>query len=251
MDQITRIELPNKTHAPSSLGHMPPGRWAFDDEVTRVFDDMLARSVPCLEVMRSSVESIVAQFIRPGTHVVDLGCSRGGALAPLLARFGSNNRYLGIEASVPMFVSCLERFREAVDSGVVTITNGDFRTEYPKVDASVTLCILTLMFTPIEHRFAVLGDAYAHTLPRGAFVLVEKVLGADALLQSVLTREYYEHKRRMGYTDEEIDRKRLSLEGVLVPMTAEWNEQMLRNAGFAHVECFWRSLNFAAWLAVK
>ena len=34
---------------------------------------------------------------------------------------------------------------------------------------------------------------------------------------------HLEMKRRKGYSQEEIDRKRLSLEGVLVPVTAKWN----------------------------
>ena len=43
----------------------------------------------------------------------------------------------------------------------------------------------------------------------------------------------------------------LDLEGVLVPVSAAMNERFLRNAGFAKVECFWRWMNFAAWIAVK
>ena len=44
---------------------------------------------------------------------------------------------------------------------------------------------------------------------------------------------------------------RASLEGVLVPVTAEWNEAMLHAAGFRQVECFWRWMNFAGWLAIR
>ena len=82
-------------------------------------------------------------------------------------------------------------------------------------------------------------------------ILVEKVLGKSADLDRALVDVYYDFKRRMGYTQEEIDRKRLSLEGVLVPVTAEWNEELLHGAGFARVDCVWRWSNFAAWLAVK
>mgnify|MGYP002682876247 CR=1 FL=1 len=49
----------------------------------------------------------------------------------------------------------------------------------------------------------------------------------------------------------EIERKRLSLEGVQVPVTARWNEDMLRSAGFDKIECFWRWMNFAGWVAIK
>jgi len=34
-------------------------------------------------------------------------------------------------------------------------------------------------------------------------------------------------KRKAGYSQEEIDRTRYALEGVLVPMTARWNEALL------------------------
>jgi tRNA (cmo5U34)-methyltransferase len=43
----------------------------------------------------------------------------------------------------------------------------------------------------------------------------------------------------------------MSLEGVLVPVTARWNEELLHQEGFASVDCFWRHLNFAGWVAVK
>ena len=62
---------------------------------------------------------------------------------------------------------------------------------------------------------------------------------------------YYDLKRANGYTEDQIQRKRLSLDGVLVPLTARWNEEMLRMVGFNEVDCFWRWMNFAGWVAIK
>ncbi len=62
---------------------------------------------------------------------------------------------------------------------------------------------------------------------------------------------YYDLKAENGYSQDQIERKRLSLEGVLVPVTAHWNEEMLKTAGFVEVDCFWRWMNFAGWVAVK
>jgi tRNA (cmo5U34)-methyltransferase len=150
-----------------------------------------------------------------------------------------------------MLGACRARFGRLIDAGIVDIREQDLRDAYPPEHASVTLCILALMFTPLEHRVRILNDVFAHTLPSGALVLVEKVLGGDAQSDALLVELHHQHKRAVGYTQEEIDRKRLALEGVLVPVTSARNEQLLRGAGFTHVECFWRSLNFCGWLAIK
>jgi tRNA (cmo5U34)-methyltransferase len=67
----------------------------------------------------------------------------------------------------------------------------------------------------------------------------------------MFTRRYHALKAAHGYTEEQIERKRLALEGVLVPVTARWNEDLLREVGFNQVECFWRWCNFAGWIAIK
>ncbi len=56
---------------------------------------------------------------------------------------------------------------------------------------------------------------------------------------------------RGRYPREARPAKRLALEGVPVPVTAIWNEQMLRDTGFHHVECFRRCVNLAGWVAIK
>jgi tRNA (cmo5U34)-methyltransferase len=212
---------------------------------------MLARSVPDLATMRWMVGQLAVGFVQPGTDVVDLGCSLGEAIAPLMERFGATNHFIGIEASAPMVAACRQRFAPLIEAGVIDVRQWDLRDGCPEADASVILCVLTLMFTPVERRFALLSEVYKNTRPGGAFIMVEKVLGGDARTQALWTDLHHEYKRQMGYSSEEIDRKRLSLEGVLVPVTAAWNEQMLERAGFQHVECFWRCVNFAGWLAIR
>ncbi len=171
----------------SSLGHQPGTRWEFDASVTAVFDDVLARSIPQIQGMRETVAQAAMRFVQPGTDVVDLGCSLGTAMLPLVQRFGRANRFVGIEASAPMATECRKRFKGLIDEGIVDIRHADLREGYPDVNASLTLCILTLMFTPIEHRFRILTDAVEHTRPRGAFIIIEKVLGEDPQSNAVLT----------------------------------------------------------------
>jgi tRNA (cmo5U34)-methyltransferase len=230
---------------------MPEGQWAFDDEVTEVFDDMLARSIPQYAVMRSAVKEVASHYAQRHTDIVDLGCSRGEAMAGLVERFGAHNRFVGVEVSEPMLAAARERFGGLIDAQVVEIRAMDLREAFPPVSASVILSVLTLQFVPIEYRLRVVQNVYDHLLEGGAFLLVEKVLGGTADLDAMMVERYYALKAENRYSPEQIERKRLALEGVLVPVTAGWNEEMLAKTGFKQVDCFWRWMNFAAWVAVK
>lgn len=231
--------------------HVPGDKWEFDASVASCFDDMLERSIPQYAAMRQLCLDVGSRFVKPRTDVVDLGCSRGGAIADFVRRFGVTVRFVGCEVSAPMLQECRMRFAGYIDAGTVDIRDVDLRREFPVCDASLILSVLTLQFTPIEHRLRIVDDVLSHLRPGGAFVLVEKILGCDRFADEMLVDLYYGMKRAHGYTEQDIERKRLSLEGVLVPKTAHENEGMLRDAGFKHVECFWRTLNFAAWVAVK
>jgi tRNA (cmo5U34)-methyltransferase len=226
--------------------------WKFDERVTAQFDEMLERSIPQYEVMRQTCFEVGKQFVEPETDIVDLGCSRGEAVSFFLDSCGVRNRYVLVEASEPMFEAVSARYADWVKAGVMKIFNKDLRTFYPMApDISLTLSVLTLMFTPIEYRLALVQKVYESIKPGGAFILVEKVLGASAAIDEVYVRIYHEMKSRNGYSAEEIQRKKLALEGKLVPVTANMNEDFLRSAGFRQVDCFWRWANFAGWLAIK
>jgi tRNA (cmo5U34)-methyltransferase len=127
----------------------------------------------------------------------------------------------------------------------------DLRYDFPNESNSVILSILTLQFIPIEYRQEILTKCYDSLNKGGVFILVEKILGGDSLLNNLLIKLYYEIKGTNGYSEEQINAKRKALEGVLVPVTADWNRQLLVSAGFSSIEMFWRNLNFAGWVGLK
>jgi len=230
----------------------PDGKWQFDAEVTDAFADMLKRSIPGYEYMRQLTFDLAQRFVSPGHTIVDLGCSRGEALAPFVDKFTAANRYIGVEVSPPMLEASKQRFKSWIDLDYLQVLDLDLRESYPKgIPHCVTLSILTLQFTPIEYRLQILRRVYDELIVGGAFFLVEKVMGDDAVLDKVMVDAYLDMKREHGYSQDQIERKRLSLEGVLVPVTADMNVEFLRRSGFSSVDCYWRSLNFAGWVAVK
>jgi len=231
---------------------MPDGGWKFDTEVADCFDDMLERSIPQYDVMREACFDLAMKFITDRSTVIDLGCSRGEALAKLVSERGAHNLFLGLEISEPMLEASRQRFEGYINCGVVDIRHHDLRTPgLPSQAASVILAVLTVQFTPIEYRLRILRDVYTTLSSGGAFIFVEKVLGNTAEINDIQVESYYKLKSSNGYSQDQIERKRLSLEGVLVPLTASMNEELLAAAGFRRVDCFWRWMNFAGWMAIK
>lgn len=242
------VPMSTSPDLPHDTGYAPP-KWAFDDEVTRVFEEMLWRSIPGYAVMRDLCAGIARRALRPRGTLVDLGCSRGGAIAAVLSKVDRAHevRAIGAEISPPMVAAARARFD---GDPLVRIDEVDLRVDFPVVgDVDVVLAVLTLQFVPIEHRARVVRRAAEALSPGGAMVVVEKILGSTSWGDGLLVDDYYDFKRSNGYTQDDIDRKRLALEGVLVPLTAAANVDMLRSEGFRDVQQFWQHLNFAGWVA--
>lgn len=231
---------------------MPTGKWEFNEEVTDCFSEMLERSIPGYSDMRDLVTRIGQRYVKRKTAIIDMGCSTGEAINPFIKKFGAQNQYLLYDVSKPMLDKTRERYKGWMDQGLLDVREFDIRNGLPiSPEASLILSVLTLQFTPIEYRQKIVASVYDTLDCGGAFILVEKVLGANYKIDSMLVDEYYKIKAENQYTQEQIAAKRKSLEGVLVPITAKWNEDILKDSGFRTVDCFWRYLNFAGWVAIK
>jgi tRNA (cmo5U34)-methyltransferase len=225
---------------------MKSGKWEFDEEVAVVFDEMLGRSIPDYENMRNLVYNIGKHFIKPNTIVMDVGCSNGIAVRPFVQSF--KNDFMLLDISEPMLEVCKRNYE---DNNNVTIKHYDLRDGVPNLNCSLILSILTLQFTPIEYRHKIVRSIYESLNDGGCFIFVEKVLGNTSDIDNLLVDEYYQMKKEHQYTNEQIQNKRKSLEGVLVPVTENWNIELLKQAGFTKIDCFWRYLNFCGFIAIK
>ena len=220
-------------------------KWKFDEDVTNCFDNMLERSIPQYKLMRELTFRVGSKFVKIGTNIVDIGCSSGRAIEPFAKQFGLDVDFYLYDVSEPMLAKAKENL------GYMNIEKYDITNGINVPNSSLILSVLTLQFTPIEYREKIVQSVYDSLNKGGAFILIEKVLGNTYQIDEILVNEYYNVKRENSYTEEQIADKRKSLEGVLVPITADWNMDLLHKAGFSQVDCFWRCLNFAGWIAIK
>lgn len=226
---------------------LPTGKWEFDAEVTGCFSDMLERSIPDYNSMRALVYEVGSKFIQPGTAIIDVGCSTGIAVEPFVMDHAENNFFVLIDNSPAMVEACRKYYSKCKS---VRVDQGDCWEFLPMPGASsLVLSVFSLQFMPTAYRQKIINDIYETLAPGGAFILVEKIISEN--MDDMVVDLYYDMKRQNGYTEEQIQTKKKSLENVLSPLKAEWNVDMLKTAGFKNVDMFWRCLNFCAWVAVK
>lgn len=239
---------------------VPDDKWAFNDSVAECFDNMLERSIPQYSVMRESCSSLIQSIFNMSNkktfNILDIGCSNGLMIESLMNKFGNNDdcdiRYRGIDVSKPMLDKAKFKFLDDIICGKVIIEECDLRNNFPEGIYDAITSVLSIQFTPIEYRQSIIQNIYNNlSRANGCFIMVEKVLGNTDKLNKLFVNNYYDMKRENGYSQEQIDRKRLSLEGVLVPVTNDWNIQLLKQAGFREIDVFWRWMNFVGYIAIK
>jgi tRNA (cmo5U34)-methyltransferase len=127
----------------------------------------------------------------------------------------------------------------------------DLHREGVVKNASVVIMILTLQFIRPLHRTRMIHGLIEGMNKQSCLIIFEKITLDDSLFNRLFIRYYYNMKKRQGYSDVEIARKREALENVLIPYRPEENCELLSSAGFTHIEEFFRWYNFSGILAVK
>lgn len=231
---------------------IPAGKWCFNEDVARVFTDMLERSIPGYSLMRTLTYNVARNFIMKGTCIVDMGCSNGLSAERLIQNHINDNKVFLFDTSEPMLTECRKKYSAELDTGHLFIENRNANSDW-RLDnrCSLVQSILTLQFIPKDERLSVVKHAYDSLLRGGAFILVEKVQGAAYEIEKVLSKEYFDMKRENAYTEEQIAKKRKSLKGVLEPNTIAQNILLLHKAGFGAIDTYWRCLNFVGIIAIK
>lgn len=223
----------------------------FGEKVVKVFDDMVERSVPFYTEIQRMIAEISNDFAAPGTNIYDLGCSTGNTLLGLDDGLDPSVSFIGIDSSKEMVDKCVLKFKDAGVRRNFEIQHGDLNQGVRIENASVVIMCLTLQFIRPLYREKIIQEIQSQMSENSCFILVEKVVGEDSLLNRLFIKYYYDMKRRHHYSDMEIAQKRESLENVLIPYRLSENMEMLAKAGFRYNEVFFKWYNFAGIISVK
>ncbi|WP_120994053.1 carboxy-S-adenosyl-L-methionine synthase CmoA [Stutzerimonas urumqiensis] len=228
--------------------------FVFNEDVVRVFPDMIKRSVPGYPTIVENIGVLAARFAQPNTCLYDLGASLGAVTQALRRHVKTDGcRVIAADNSTAMVERCREylhaqdaMFQELLP---VEVVEADILA-LPLQPASVVALNFTLQFVPPQERPTLLARIRQSLCPGGALILSEKLRFDDDDEQALLTDLHIAFKRANGYSELEIAQKRSAIENVMKPDSLETHRQRLLDAGFSRVVPWFQCLNFASLIAL-
>lgn len=227
----------------------------FNDDVAKVFPDMLRRSIPGYAATIEAIGSLAARYAQADTNCYDLGCSLGAAT--LAMRQGINKsgcRIVAVDSARAMTMRCREIIaeddRQNAPATSVSVVEADIR-ETAITNASMVVLNYTLQFLAMQDRDTLMRAIYDGLNDGGLLVLSEKVIDENEDMEQLLVDLHHEHKRSNDYSALEVSRKRAALENVLVPETVAAHRARLKKAGFSHTGVWLRYFNFVSIVAIR
>jgi tRNA (cmo5U34)-methyltransferase len=226
----------------------PKTDFSFRDHAD-AFDDHIGASIPGYkEVLLPECVRQSLRFVQPDTNVYDVGCSTGLLLdeievANRKARPGV--RYIGVDVE-----QAFERHWDRRRRSNLDFKRADAR-RYKFRKASLISCLFMVQFIPEKDKRKMLRRLCDGLVDGGAMIIAEKTLAETARLQDALNGPYYDYKREMGFSAEQILDKEHSLRGQMTSWSEAELREVLRIAGCREMNPFWRTSSFVAYLALK
>ena len=221
----------------------------FDQDVVKVFDDMVRRSVPGYDSMIQMIGLIARIYGQDNTNYYDLGSSTGAiTLSIALNNKSKNNQFFAIDNSKEMVEQCEKNLHNKVDNLQAIC---DDINQVKINSASIVVLNLTLQFIDVNLRSNLIKKIYDGLESGGILIISEKIHFDDAVTQNQITKLHMDFKKENGYSELEIANKRQAIENVLITETKEQHLNRLRECGFVETSCFFQCLNFVSFLSVK
>jgi len=220
------------------------------------FDEHIEHSIRGYSNLLDDVVNLSKYFVEPDTKVVDVGCSTGKVTKKMIESHLDINIndviYEGVELAKG-FEKPLENRRKELSKEYpesnVNFINDDVRF-YEFKNCSLVTSIFTLQFMPMKDRSKLISKIYEGLNVGGGFIFAEKLLCSNAKIQEMMTFNYYDYKRKHFEAKDIMDKEK-TLRHMLKPNTWKQIKDMILDAGFQDVQCFWSNHMFVGALALK
>ena len=225
------------------------GAWTFGGDVPASFDSHVSKSVPLYLEGHQLILNTSDFFVKDNSTVYELGCSTGTLIAKLAEHNKSklNANFIGVDLEQKMIEFALST--KGGPPNLEFLADDICSMEFKPADLIV--CYYTIQFIRPSMRQLLIDKIFQSLNWGGAFIMFEKVRGADARFQDILSILYSDYKLDQGYSPEDIISKTRSLKGVMEPFSTQGNLDLLSRAGFKDINTIQKYICFEGFLAIK
>lgn len=216
------------------------------------FDEHISKSIPGFDLLNYMILQLSDYFVQDNSYVTDIGCSTGNLIYQLQKRHSEKFKrilYNGYDIEEKMIKEACKR-----DIPNAIFKNCDVTEKNFHFDDTVSLftSIFTMQFIPVMKRKEIIKKCYDSLLDGGALIISEKVLSESGILQNCLSFPHYDYKLQ-SFSEKEILDKERDLRKIMRCQTENFIHDILIDCGFEKnkIQCFWRTYNFLAILAIK
>jgi len=254
--------------------HYPKRRdvFEFDEEVSKIFDNMAERSIPMYAEMHNVHAALVHDYIHRSKEelsyahpisIMDIGASTTTFIDNICNRL-QKSKELTEDPIAYLDITCLDTSKDMLDGirsripWVNTIVGDilELNLEMNSLDVINMTYLLQFIKDPIQKQ-RILSKCHDALRPGGMLFLGQKD-GVDnqsmprmERVTSVFNAEYIEFRKDNGYSEHEIRAKTEALKQAMFPISYEHLYLDLRMVGFDRIAPTVRWLQFNACVCVK
>ena len=222
--------------------------WNFKKNVPKKFSNHIKQSIPFYIENQNMICQLSDFFLKEKSNCYDLGSSTGTLLNKLSARHSNKKiNYFGVEKIKEMISQAK---KENIINKNIKYVNTDLnKIKFKKSDLIISC--FTIQFIEPKNRQKLINKIYKSLNWGGAFIIFEKIRGADARFQDIFNQTYIDFKLSKNFSDQEILNKSRSLKGILEPFSEKGNLGLLERAGFQDITSIYQWFCFKGYLCIK
>ena len=226
--------------------------WAFNKQVSKVFDKHVRQSIPFYEVFQKDIAKYSEWFLKDGATIYDLGCSTGQTIKFISElNIDTKIKFHAIDNSVSMLKVAKKNLKKIKNKNFsIKFTLGDVnKIKFEKTN--LIYSILLMPFLTKKKQIDLLKKSFKSLESGGAFICINKIRSNNSFIQDIFNELYFDFKKNQNLSEKDILKKAKSLRSVMTINTQEEETKTLKKIGFKHVEIFFKYLNFVGIIAIK
>ena len=215
------------------------------------YDERIRKTFPFYETIHTAINAVLRVYLKPESEILIVGAGTG----PEILELGKTNpgwRFLGVDPAQPMLDLAKEKIEAAGLADRVSLFHG-FVGDLPigKLCDGATSAMI-MHFVPDDGgKIKFLRTVALHLKSGAPFVLIDNNGDLTAAKSELMIEAWKQQQVLAGVKREEVEsgmKERIKTIHFVSPARIE---QLLAEAGFHRIQCFFQNFMVGGWIAFK